>query len=56
MVSLNAKGGHAMNDWTDKIYVENGDNVHRMEKNGYTKEAKPPKARHFQKMNGKATR
>lgn len=49
MTPLNTKGAHAMNDWTDKVNVENGDDVHRMEKDGHTEEAKPPKARHLKK-------
>ena len=45
-----------MNDWTDKINVENGDDIHRMEKDSNTKEAESSKARHLDKMNEKLTR
>ena len=55
-MSLNAKRAHAVNDWTDKIDVENGNNVHRMEKDSDTEEAEPPKARHLDKMNVELTR
>ena len=46
---MDAKGAHTMNDWTDKINVENGENVHGMEKDGDAKEAEPPKACHIDK-------
>lgn len=36
-----------MNDWTDKINVENGEYIHGMENDGDTKEAEPSKARHL---------
>lgn len=55
-MSLNAKGAHTMNDWTDKIDVENGENIHEMEDNGDTKEAEPSQARHLDVMNVKLTR
>lgn len=45
-----------MNDWTDKIYVENGENIDEMEDNGDTKEAEPPQARHVDEMNVESTR
>ena len=35
-----------MNDWTDKIYVKDGDYIHRMEKDSHTEEAESSKARH----------
>ena len=47
MASLDTKRAHAMNDWTDKINVKDGDNIHGMEKNGHTEEAEPSKARHL---------
>ena len=50
MISLNAERAHTMNDWTDKINVENGNNVHKMEKDGQTQEAESSKARHLYKM------
>ena len=40
-----------MNDWTDKIDVEDGENVHGVEHDSDTEEAKPSKARHLDKMN-----
>ena len=45
-----------MNDWTDKINVENGDNVYAMENDGDTKEAEPSKARHLDKRKVKLRR
>ncbi len=56
MIPLNAKGAHTMNDWTDKINVENGDNIHGVEKDGNTKEGEPSKARHLDKMKVELTR
>lgn len=56
MAPLNSKRAHAMNDWTDKINVKDGNDIHRMEKYCHTKEAEPPKARHFDKTNEKVTR
>ena len=56
MVSLNAKGAHTMNDWTDKIYVKNGNDVHGVKDDCDTKEAEPSKARHFDKMDVGLTR
>ena len=46
MASLDTKRAHAMNDWTDKIDVKNGDDIHGMEKNSHTEEAEPSQARH----------
>ena len=43
---MDTKRAHAMNDWTDKINVKDGDNIHGMENNSHTKEAEPSKARH----------
>ena len=51
LIPLDTKGVHTMNDWTDKIDVKDGNNVHRMENDGDTKEAKPSKARHLVKRN-----
>ena len=51
MVSLDAKGAHTMNDWTDKINVKNGDNVHGVKDDGDAKEAEPSETRHSDKMN-----
>ena len=51
MVSLDAKGAHTMNDWTDKIDVEDGKNVHGVENDSDAKEAEPPKACHLARMN-----
>lgn len=45
-----------MNDWTDKIDVENGENIHEMEDNGDTKEAEPSQVRHVDEMNVKLIR
>ena len=56
MVSLDAKGAHTMNDWTDKINVKNGDNVHGVKDDGDAKEAEPSKTRHSDKMNVRLTR
>ena len=49
MTPLNGKRAHAMNDWTDKINVKDGNNVHGMEKDGRTEEAESPKSRHLEK-------
>ena len=51
MASLDTKRAHAMNDWTDKINVKDGDNIHGMEDNSHTKEAEPSKARHLDRIN-----
>ena len=40
-----------MNDWTDKINVEDGENVYGVEYDSDTKEAEPSKARHLDRMN-----
>ena len=40
-----------MNDWTDKINVKDGENVHGVEYDSDTEEAKPSKARHLDRMN-----
>ena len=55
-MSLNAKGAHTMNDWTDKIDVENGENIHEMEDNGDTKEGEPSQVRHVDETNVKLIR
>ena len=50
MISLHAERAHTMNDWTDKINVEDGKDVHGMKENGNTQEAESSKARHLRKM------
>ena len=40
-----------MNDWTDKINVEDGKNVDGVENDSDTKEAEPSKACHLDRMN-----
>ena len=40
-----------MDNWADKVDVEDGIDVDEMKNNGDGKEAEPPKARHLDLMN-----